>query len=428
MRGTRQLLPASLLLAICAAVAAAQLPVSAQTAAQVRISALGLRLEPQQESTSVRLSRFADLTEVESVAVGTELAPDDLLTGLDEDLFVELRCTGGSLLRFTGKFRVLVRAAGDGVDCAVNLLAGKLDLLTDERTEVNSAGQVLGTEGTRYALRLQRTPAGPEQRVLVFEGKVEVGEPRRQREWVAGGLTVTLLPEGPTAPPQAITAEEVDRWARLYARFDVIKAQAAGAELGAEGSQAAAARLAPLHAAVLRQPDDPQARAELVEAQVTYRVADEARYNLERFAVDAGARELYQLDRRRLYRGDELELPQVKEFMRRAVTPRPPSGSPESGGPGAERPEEAPVALEGRAEELLRRGEYREVVQVLEAELPSGGLTSRSYLALAQAYRALGEAERGRLYAERALRLDAREGGLSAREKALCERLTQAPP
>jgi len=265
------------------------------------------------ETQEIRLERYADSTEVNRLQIGDMLADGDLLSALAPDLSVELTCPRGTLLHLTGPFRTVV-SLPEGADCGLEPLSGGLDVLTDQPTEIRSAGKTLGTTGTRYAVRLSRSESAPNCRVLVFEGHVEVkGADLLQVVSSAQSLTFsrqTVKPE-----PQPVTREEVQKWAGLYARFDLVKAEAAGVELTAEQRSATEVTLTKLHAAVLTAPTATQPRLDLAREQLHYRIGDEALYNLRRTElIDPGR--LQQIQPEKLQRNDPGEYRRLDQILR----------------------------------------------------------------------------------------------------------------
>ncbi|HBL31845.1 MAG TPA: hypothetical protein DD490_33905 [Acidobacteria bacterium] len=254
--------------------------VATPAVAQVRVTAIAKAGKAVKETKEIRLAPFADFTEVNHLALGVELADGDLLTALKPDLFVELTCPRGTLLRLTGAFRTVV-SLPDGVDCGLEPLNGAIDVLTDQPTEIGLGGKTLGTPGTRYAVRLSRDAGGPNYRILVFEGEVEL-KGYDLRRVVSTSRSLRFTRAAVPAETQAVTPEEIQRWAGLYARFDLAKAEAAGIQWNDEHGGATEAALTRLHAAVLQDPAAARPRLTLAKEQARLKVGDEALYNLQR--------------------------------------------------------------------------------------------------------------------------------------------------
>lgn len=286
---------------------------AAPAAGQVRVTTLAKAGNAIQETREIRLARFADLTEVNHLRVGEELGDGDLLSALAPDLFVELTCQKGTLLRLTGVFRTVV-SVPEAADCGLEPLSGGVDVLTDEPTEIGIGGKTLGTKGTRYAVRLSRGAAGPNCQVLVFEGQVEV-RGGTEREVISTSQSLTLSRQASQAKPRVVTEDEIQRWARLYASFDLAKAEAAGVVRYGEQQAEMEAELTRLHAAVLKDPTATRPRLELAVAQTANQVGDEALYNLQRTqAVDPG--KLKQIRYEKLQSQDPMEYERLERILR----------------------------------------------------------------------------------------------------------------
>ncbi len=431
-------------------------------AAQVEVSAIGLDLEPISATEEIRHFRYEEGVELASLEVAAELAVGDLLTALVDELFLELTCPEGSLLRFTGRFMVQINPILEGEDCAVDFMDGALDVLTDGETEVCTGGVCLGTGGTRYGLRLDRAERAATRRVVVFDGGVAVGtvggeaetvtakeelvirpapaEEETEAEVEAGPYTRPPAPlpqqrrryrrpiypriAAPAAPAAAelvferrtIDDEQIERWAGLYARFDVVKARAAGIELDPGAAEAEKERLKTLHAAVMREPEKPEARAELADAQVENRIDREALYNAKRSGLATPeALELYQIDPSRLRRGSAEDRERLKTLIREnrpslsdrqflvidALSWQPAANSP-------------PAEIERY---------WRRWVERQQTARRRGDIDARGYVILARALAALDDARRGAEAARRALELDETARQLTERELAACREL-----
>ncbi len=405
---------------------------AARAAAEVEVSGLGRDVEPLATTDLVRHFRFEEGVEVEQLELGQGLAVGDLLTSLDDDLFLELACADGSLLRFTERFLVQINPVAEGVDCAVDFLDGKVDVLTDGETEVCSAGVCLGTGGTRFAVRLDRGSDRADRRVLVFEGGVTATEPGSQPAEVAAGQELIIRRRQAAAPEferRRIDEEQIERWAGLYARFDVIKARAAGVELPPERLAAAREQFKTLHAAVLRQPDAAEARTRLAEVQLAYRVDREALYNVKRSGV-ASSETLRQIevDEDRARRGDGADREKLLQLIRDSRL------SPATGGESGLTAFDArrftaqlQSALAVNPPDGISRREaasfWGDRIVALKEARERGEITARGYLVMARGYDALGDADSSRSMARRALAMAADGGGLSDDELAAARRL-----
>ncbi len=258
--------------------------------------------EAETEVPSTGSARLVPLggTVSELISVGNTLSTGDLIYGERGDLVMGVTCPEGSELRFTGFFRVMIAFAVPGIDCAVDLMAGEADLLTDVGTEVNVGGKGLGTEGTRYAVSVRRRSRGiqlpglapdgstVEAKVLVFDGKVKITEPRREAAvpppeaiYVNASQALEFEPRETPRQPRAMADEELESWAGKYARYDVLKAKARGVEMAPEQIE----ELRVLHRRVLAQPADARNRSDLAARQVELKLVGDAVYHLEAAGV-----------------------------------------------------------------------------------------------------------------------------------------------
>lgn len=254
---------------------------------QAEVTALAHGLDPVDATTEVTCTRFASFEDEDQVAVGMALEPGDLLASSSDDVGLELTCAQGSVLRFSGSFRVLIDVPGEGADCAVNFLSGTLDVITDQPTEVAAGGVVLGSEGTQFAVVVERRDGQAHQRCSVYEGRVAWASPGSGRQWLAGGSRLDLTRE--RFETVKVDPTELGRVAERYARFDVAGSRAAG--LRSADPEAAAREMASLHREVLEDPADSDRRAQLANALIDLRRVDQAGYHLER-AGSQGSREL----------------------------------------------------------------------------------------------------------------------------------------
>lgn len=250
------------------------------------VNAIGLGLEPQTSTDEVFVLRFADFDVQTGLAVNEPLFEGDMIQGDREGLLIELRCNGGSLIKLSGRFRVALSARRAGQDCALNLLAGAVDVVTDERTEVNAGGRIMGSEGTRYAVDAWADNGATSVNLTVFEGAVSLrGAGEAQR--IERMTTIALQSNAASAEPTAIPEAQLQQHARLLAEFDSIKAieqmQVDGGEVDAE---ATVAYYTQLNQAVLSAPDDPTARLQLALAQTAIDRPEAAQYNFKRLGVD----------------------------------------------------------------------------------------------------------------------------------------------
>ncbi len=372
-------------------------------AAEVEVTSLARDFEAVDETDDVRCTLFASFEET-GVAVGMELEPGDLLASVSGATDLELTCPNGSLLRFSGSFRVLINPPEEGGDCAVNFLSGTLDVLTDQPTEVNAGGVVLGSEGTQFSVELSRGADGGEQTCNVYDGRVRWRARGVEQRWLDGGRRLNW--DRDDFSEAEVPEAQLSRVAGRQARFDAIMALRRGA---AEDPRAAAERLAELHHAVLAEPGDADRRVALAKAQLDYRISDQATYHLGR----AGVRTEEQM------RSHQIDVDKLKGWQgTRGTGALGQTGL--SGGAPVERPARDPYAL-------IERQRYLEALEVLEPRAEAGTADSRDLCAMARSYRALEGAYAGRAsgLAKRAVLAHAQDGKTPAREFDVCRRLAR---
>lgn len=370
---------------------------------QAEVSALARDSDPLDSTEELRLSRFADFSEETSVAVGARLEIGDLLTSIGESIGVELACGAETVLRFSGGFRLLIDSPVE-TDCAVDLLSGTVDALTDLPVEVTAGDVTLGVEGTQFSLSLTRGEEGPDHDLSVYEGRVRV-RTRSIDEEVGTGRSWKRA-RGQAVSGE-ISAARAERSAALFARLEVAKSVAAGERF--EDRELTYNELRRLHLQVLTRPTDTNSRVELARAQLRYRRDDRAAYHLRRANVTTEEQlETYRLDKRILSR------------LVRAGVPGRQLGAVAVGGLEPIRPtpvEQDPVIL-------IQNGDYDAAIEILERR--SGDeATSEVFYGLARAYAGRdGAASVGaRTAAGRALTLHQSDGKLPAAAVQWCRRV-----
>lgn len=371
-------------------------PVAAGAQAVVRTVIVGERSVP--ETGRVHLSRFADLTEQNMIAVGTALQVGDLFTTAapDANVLLEIGCPadGRTVFRFSGAFRVVVLPPRPDVPCVLQMLGGGVDVMAEEPTEINVGGVVLGSRGTQYAVHLRRTEEGPVCEGVVYENDLMIRTRLKEiplatsRSWVYKFATGTGAQAG---IPEGMLRQS----AMIATRFDVARLRGDKAATAPEIERQEAELLA-LHIEVLRAPANKDARLRLGTRQETVGSLDSARYNLER----AGRIPLKEGAAR-----DKVTPLQVEA---RAAQPQARSKTEAA---VAKRPTEVPGSLRvgtagepaARALDLVRAGKAAEAVALVRPRVDASTATARDYYALAEAYRALQDRAAARSAAERAL-------------------------
>ena len=365
-------------------------PAAASAQAIVRTVIVGERSVPDTER--VQLSRFADFAVEKKIAVGTTLQVGDLMSAAAADgtVLLEIGCpaNGRTLFRFSGAFRVVVLPPRTDVPCVLQLLAGGVDVMAEEPTEINAGGVVLGSKGTQYAVHLRRSESGPVCEGVVYENDLLIRTTQKEiplsssRSWVFNFATGT--------GEQAGISERVLRESAVIAsRFDVARLRSEGVLTPARASEIERqeSELVTLHMEVLKAPANKDARLRLGNKQETVGSLDSARYNLKRVG---------------------------RELMLREV----PGGAPNA--PTSVRSTAAQTMIgadpSARALELVRAGKPADAVALVKPRVDASTATPRDYYALAEAYRALKDPAAATNAAERALAFSNAGTALSAAE------------
>lgn len=394
--------------------------------AEVTVTTIGRALDSLEATEEVRHFSFETGEEVEVLKVGQELPVGDEVVALTDDLFVELTCPGGSQLHFTGNFRVQINMPTTGQDCAIDSRDGSLDVLTDVAVETCAAGVCAATGGTRYAVAVGRSGGTLEREITVFEGEVEVVT-REQRTAVTTRKTLKVkdLADGRGAvsfETTEVTARQVDRWADLYARFDVVNARAAGVELSGEALTEAQGDFKRLHAMVLAQPEAKEPRAELAAKQVTYKVDRAALYHAQRsgLVTEEQVRDR-QIDPGRLGPRYEVDRGALEVLIRDQSAVTGPQTFTTVGPVINAQPMVLGVLTLGPPEGASARERARfwqGQLERFESWRESGDLDSRKYLIAARAQYELGDKRAAAALAQRAIRTNPSQSLLTARELA----------
>jgi hypothetical protein len=211
-----------------------------------------------------------------------ELLPGDFIITPDS-AFVELRCPsdGSTTYRLHGPFRFVIdvpREAG----CHLDLLHGEAAVIADEPTEQTVGAVTLGSKGTQYGIVATRDADGPQSRVIVFDGVVDMGTPSGSLR-VDPGLAARYDTRADKPSVARSTSTQVRRWAGLYATFDVGKAAALGRLQ--DDSARVRERMTELHYEVLSHPADTARRVALAKEQIRRGILDAAAFNLRRVGV-----------------------------------------------------------------------------------------------------------------------------------------------
>ncbi|MEE8586431.1 MAG: hypothetical protein V3T83_16425 [Acidobacteriota bacterium] len=250
---------------------------------QATISALERDFESIEQSQDVTCFRLATLEQV-PVELNMQLEVGDELIGTGSTN-LELECAGGSRLRFSGKFRLLLAPTAEGEDCAINLLAGNANVTSENPTGMTSGETTLGSAGTIYEFRVSRgAEGGINQECVVYEGRVDVNYGSGWRYRLSGGQRADL--KRGRARRMRVQKEDIERVAALYARLDASKARFEGGRDPTKPARnvrrAAYSELVALYQKVLTRPKDSDARLRLAIRQLDYSINGEAFYHVRR--------------------------------------------------------------------------------------------------------------------------------------------------
>lgn len=411
----RKRVPAVAVAAILAMPVAASAQAAAPTtpgaaSAQAVVRALIVDGKSVTQTDRIHLSRFADLTEETTIAVNTPLEAGDLIRALDSKVLVELECAskGRTPFRFSSGFRVVVLPPRQDVPCVMQLLAGGVDVRTEEATEINAGGIVLGSRGTQYAVQLRRTDEGTVCDGVVFDDELEVKVPAREAMKLTSnsGWTYNLVTS--TGRRGAVPERAIEWSAAVATAFDLTRLEP-GAAGSPEAQKQLGQQLFELNMAVLKAPANQELRAELGKIQQRLGIADGARYNLKR----AGALKIEQAT------PPGSDVPAVQAAP--AAQPQTPAmkdtavarGPQRTAVRSAERMAAVPAE---RALELVRAGNPAAAIEMLLPRVDSPQATARDYYVLAEAYLATRDRASARRMAEQALAAPDAASTLSASE------------
>jgi tetratricopeptide (TPR) repeat protein len=413
--------------------------------AQGTITALEKKLKRLRATKDIRCFRYADLKEASEVRVGMALSIGDELRKSEGDITLEVKCSSGSLLKFSGPFRV-VFLASNGQDCAINLLNGSADVLTSQPTTVTSGPAKLATKRTQYSVEVYRTDDGPAQDWSVYEGEVEIQLGSLERRLDAGKKLVIRGRESPLS--KEIEPLDISRAANIYARLDVSEA----ADPSGDQRQTFYAELQALHRSVLSNPKDVQARISLAQREIDRHRYTQAALNLSlteglvnaedhrQLAIIAAmkgtaysrsgrfteANEAYL----RAYYLDPSRAPSKRDADTAAAIPasRPPfatNSKPESRQPRSSSPAPSAPSLEEQQYllDLIRRERYQEAIDGFQQRLRLLGPNAKDSYGLALAYSGLGDTRRAAESARQALERNKIDHSLSEQEEHAAEKI-----
>src|SRR6266404_3008927 len=407
--------------------------------AQATITALEKELKPLKTTSEIKYIRYADVIETPGVQVGMSLSIHDELRSPVGAVTLEVVCRSGSILKFSGPFRVVFEAP-NSLDCAFSLLNGNVDVLTNQPTSVMSANARLAQKRTQYAVSVSRTDRGPDQEWIVYEGEVEIQTELVEKSVDAGKKLLIKAGESPLA--REIEPADVSRAANVYARLDVSQ----WADVGDLSRQRIYAGLQVLHAKVLGSPKDVQARISLARAEMglgnnsallNLNLAESfvSRDDRSQLAIIADLKgNAYVLsgkdvEARAEYRKAVDLDPSVayRASVDKALADRGryADASQSAAAPAAPA---SPGRVEGQAYlfELVRAGRYREAVAGFERILSREGPNSRNYYGLSLSYAGMGDMLQAARVAREALETNRRDHRLSEEEQDAAKKITAA--
>ena len=239
----------------------------------VVVSALG---DGSKETSAIRVWHYSTNVEDSIVHVGDRFEAGDMLTA-NSDITIQLSCPEGTAITFSGRFRAMIGAPKQkNEDCAVDLLAGKVDILTNRPTSTKSGTVVAAARGTVYSVRIARDEKGPTVWCAVLDGEVDVTGDDLDTSRLKVGLRQSWAPAGEKI--ENVTADDIKGTAALYARMDVAKARMAGAQT----APSTVSDLETSYLRVFQTPSDSEARVDLAAKQTNLKVTSSAIYQLGR--------------------------------------------------------------------------------------------------------------------------------------------------
>lgn len=301
-------------IALSLAAAAVLLPATAWSQATVVSLTSGTAsLDQTAKAVRMRLGSF----EAQPLNKGDALGVGDELRGEAGEVSVELRCTGGSQITLSGRFRVVI-SPPSGRDCTLDMLSGTAHFLSDPGTGGTGgrAGETaFAAESTWYEVSVTREGETLRQEVNVYEGTVVADTPAR-RERLDATANGKLVVAAGTWQVASVTAEDRTRTAKIYTSVDVSKVPPESSIDRA----AAYDTLYEAYAGVLAEPQKPEAQVRLGAVQLEYSLVSEAlaRLQPDKVGGDSAMKAAATLLRSNAYRklGDSVK---AEELRREAI-------------------------------------------------------------------------------------------------------------
>lgn len=330
----------------------------------------------------------------EEVRIGTKLDPGDVVLSGDEGGGIVITCgSSTNIYPLRGRFRFMIDVAS-AADCTINLLAGNLDVLAEDPTEVTAGGLDMGSVSTQYAVRVDRGPEGPTKTIVVFDGSVSVASDQGAL-LVAQGTSLTVAEGIEQAESAPIAQGDLAHSAIVYSTIDFVE----GSQTGSiSDSTETMNRLYRLHYRVLQQPENEDVRIDLAKTQLQYGAVNQAVLNLKRARVTSE-------DELRREGIDPAELrtglaPEHQNFYEGIAIDAPPV-------------ERRPLEIDL---ELIDAGRYEEALEGLQWRVTAGVATSRDYYALSRIYLKMDQIETSVGFGKIALDLNAADAALRGDE------------
>ncbi len=204
------------------------------------------------------------------------LVVGDLIISTLRGLEMRMNCRGAQLDFHDAPFKILVQPPA-GARCAVRLDSGSVDLRSNDKTNVTTPVIRIGSRSTEYGVRVRN---GEMARVVVFEGSIQIEEPKLGwlKNLLGEGKALDIA-GGKAGNKTVIPEEEIERTASVAAELDIAKAVLEGFHI--DNEEAALAALKKQHADVLVKPHDKTARLGLANFQAQLGLKGEARYNAQ---------------------------------------------------------------------------------------------------------------------------------------------------
>ncbi|UCG58130.1 MAG: hypothetical protein JSU70_01225 [Phycisphaerales bacterium] len=261
-------------------------------AGQVTISAMADDLTSVTDSADVTVIRLGDFEE-EPAKVGTVLNVGDEVRCISGKTSVELTCSNEASMSLSEPFRVVVlpRMSPHG-PCWINLLKGDVQVVTEHPTNVTSGETTLGSERTRYGMRIARRDQELQTEISVYEGRVSVHRLGRGSSLEAGRKMVLRRVEQTIV---ALKAADFKHAAAVYAKIDTVRSRVASE--AREARDKAYKELEAWYVHVLQKPLDRTGHRNLAVAQLNLQVPARALYSLNRaISPDSKPREAAVVD------------------------------------------------------------------------------------------------------------------------------------